>query len=90
MWRSLFLAVAISLCIMGAECLVIQKAVLAKEVPVPAPAPTPYDYLDPLLPASSGPTTMNPTIQPPEWAPWSLLSAGVIVMLYAMSLRRAE
>ena len=89
MWRSLFLAVAVSLCIMGAECLVIQKAVMAKEVPAPPPAASPYDYLDPLLPQNSGPTTMNPVIQPPECAPWSLLSAGVVVLLYALSLKRA-
>ena len=28
------------------------------------------------------------TISPPEWAPWSLLSASAVVLLYAMTTRR--
>jgi hypothetical protein len=90
MWRSLFLAVAISLCILGVECLLINKAVLSKQVPIEAPATSSYDYLDPLLAGPAEPQMTNKVIHPPEWAPWSLLSSGAVVMLYALSLKKGE
>lgn len=89
MWRSFFLAVAVSLIILGLECMVITKAVLAKQVPVDRPAPTTYDYLDPFA-ASDQPTMTNKVVQPPEWAPWSFLSTGAVVMLYALSLKKGD
>ena len=88
MWRTFFLAVAISICILGVECLAVRKMVLAKQVPVPPPPVSTYEYIDPLLMVPTEPQTTNAVVQPPEWAPWSLLSMGVIVMLYALSLKR--
>lgn len=89
MWRSFFMAVAISVIILGAECLVLNRVVLTKQVVASDPRPGLEEYWgDPLL--SSGPQIVNRTVVPPEWAPWSLLSAGAVMMLYAISLRRAE
>ncbi|MDP6447741.1 MAG: hypothetical protein QGG36_03385 [Pirellulaceae bacterium] len=73
MWRALFVAVGISLCIVGGECLVIDNAVLAA------------------APAKSGVSkeaTAPREIRPPEWAPWSLISAGAVVLLYSFTIPR--
>ena len=80
MWRSLFLAIGIVLCILGAECLVLEKAVLAQD------KEPPRQNASYLLPAASEPKTEE--ITPPEWAPWTLMSAGLVVILYSYSLPR--
>jgi hypothetical protein len=79
MWRSIFLALGIVLCILGAECLVMEKAVLAGDKPQVEQAAS-------LFLASSTPA--NKEIVPPEWAPWTLLSFGAVVILYSYSIRR--
>lgn len=30
------------------------------------------------------------TVTPPEWAPWSLMSGGTIIVLYSLTLMRAK
>jgi len=80
MWRSLFLAFGIVLCILGAECLVLEKAVLAQD------KDQPQQNASYLLPAAPEPKTKE--ITPPEWAPWSLMSTGLVVILYSYSLPR--
>lgn len=88
MWRALAMAIAITLCILGLECMVINKAVMMRQVPAPTVDNT-YSGLDPLFqPAPADPQMINRVIQPPDWAAWSLLAAGVVVMLHAMSLTR--
>jgi hypothetical protein len=67
MWRSFFLALGLCSCLLGAECLVIDKAVLVERKTETA-APTRRE------------------IKPAEWAPWSLLSGGAVVMLYSFTL----
>lgn len=79
MWRSLFLAAGIVLCIMGAECLVLEKAVLAKDK---SAAPETLSMFGP------APTSSATEIRPPDWAPWSLLSSGAVVILYSYSIPR--
>jgi len=76
MWRAFFLAVGIACMLAGLECLVIEKAVLAAS-------------------AESGPSAlaqrMAPSyreIVPPEWAPWSLISVGAVVILYSFTIPR--
>lgn len=78
MWRALFLAIGVSLCILGAETLAIEKAILANR----SPAVVASDSLAPDLPAA------GKEIVPPEWAPWSLLSAGAVVILYSFTIPR--
>jgi hypothetical protein len=79
MWRAFFLAIGITLCILGAECLVVEKAVLASPNSPPPTASSPFQ------PAPT--TSQRPReIVPPEWAAWSLLSAGAVVILYSFTI----
>ncbi len=41
-----------------------------------------------LKPRTSAGKVVTPakTISPPEWAPWSLLSAGAVVMIYSFTI----
>ena len=90
MWRAFFLGIGIYLCILGAECLVVDKFVMAGEAPPleveqqPAPQ-TPATLFGPTAP--TGPIAQR-EIEPAEWAPWSLLSAGAVVILYSLTLNR--
>ena len=72
MWRSFFLAVGITLCILGGECLLIDKAVMAQN---PDGAAT----------AATGEAESRDVV-PPDWAPWSLMSAGAVVMIYSFTI----
>jgi hypothetical protein len=78
MWRAAFLALGITLCILGGECLVVEKAVLAQTSESAQP---PSSFLAPATPAAR-------EIKPPEWAPWSLLSGGAVILLYSYTLPR--
>ncbi len=80
MWRSLFLATGIVLCILGGECLILEKAVLAQNNEAP-PQETASFFAPP-------PTSTTKEIKPPEWAPWSLLAGGAVVILYSYSIPR--
>ncbi|MBW3595803.1 MAG: hypothetical protein KY475_00850 [Planctomycetes bacterium] len=76
MWRSFFLAIGIFLCILGVESLAIEKAVLHSQQ---APASTTGQF------TRSAPAR---EITPPEWAPWTLMSSGVVVLLYSFTIPR--
>jgi hypothetical protein len=74
MWRAFFLAIGICCCAVGAECLVVEQAnVVASADSAPA---GPYGR------------AQSPTrpITPPEWAPWSLLAGGAVVMIYSFTI----
>ncbi len=74
MWRSFFLAIGIFLCILGVECLAIEKAVLNSQPQ-----------------QESGFAVMRESpreITPPEWAPWTLMSSGAVVLLYSFTIPR--
>lgn len=76
MWRAFFLAMGAYCCILGAECLVIDKAVLARRE-------SPAGVL------GSGQSTLGShELVPPEWAPWSLISVGAVTMLYSFTIPR--
>jgi hypothetical protein len=83
MWRAFFLAVGIYMCILGAECLAVEKFVMADGRPAPSSA-TPAT----LFGSAPAPIAPKRDIEPPEWAPWSLLSAGAVVILYALTINR--
>ncbi len=86
MWRSFFIAVGICLCILGVEALVVHEVQLHRKSPAAAIESSAYDYSDPLM-APTEPALVTKRIKPPEWAPWSMMSVGVIVALYAMTLK---
>jgi hypothetical protein len=75
MWRSFFLAVGAFLCILGIECLAIDRAVLARSSSEPGMG---------ALAAFQGQAAR--VISPPEWAPWTLMSAGAVVLLYSFTI----
>lgn len=78
MWRAFFLAIGITLGILGVECLIFDSATVA------SPA-----AIDEARSLSTGSPVGGKVIEPPEWASWSLLSGGTIVILYALTLKGA-
>ena len=82
MWRALFLALGIYACIFGAECLVVETYVMAGETKM---APSGQGSL---FQGNSTPLAASRDWKPAEWAPWSLLSTGAIVILYSITLNR--
>ena len=87
MWRSLLLAVAVTLCLLGLECLVIKRATLTLQ-PSPPTAAAAYDFSmsDPAYDPLVAPGAPKRTVEPPEWAPFGLLSAGIVLLLYSKSM----
>ncbi len=73
MWRAFFLACGSYACILGAECMAIDKAVLKMR----------HEPAAGVLDSDGG---RRRDFIPPEWAPWSLLSAGAVTMLYSFTL----
>jgi hypothetical protein len=84
MWRALFLACGIFMCILGAECLVVERFVMAGER-APAEEPGPATLFGATPPP---PLAASRDIEPAEWAPWSFLSAGAVIILYALTINR--
>ncbi|HTU27521.1 MAG TPA: hypothetical protein VMF30_19080 [Pirellulales bacterium] len=72
MLRAFFLAMGICCLILGVECLVVEKAEMASGS---NSATAGFS-----LPSSSR------EIEPPEWAPWSLMSVGAVVILYTFTI----
>ena len=76
MWRALALALGVTIGILGAESLLIDKVVLA----------------GPRISQEGGVLSSSPSrtreITPPEWAPWTLLSAGAVIILYSFTIPR--
>lgn len=70
MVRAFFLAIGMYAFILGLECLVIDKAVL-KATDDSVAQQVAKSYRE---------------FTPADWAPWSLLSAGAVVMLYSFTL----
>jgi hypothetical protein len=71
MWRAFFLAIGITAALVGAQCLVLDRAILVQRAPA-----TP-----------GGPPPMR-EIVPPDWAAWSLISGGAVVVLYSFTVPR--
>ena len=74
MWRAFFWAVGIYACLLGAECMVVEKAVLHSK------KPTAVNRLG----IQTAPRQKE--IAPPDWAPWSLFSFGAITLIYTITL----
>ena len=74
MIRSFFLSVGLFALILGGECLVLDRAILAA-----SKESTIEGFAERMA-------TTQREIAPPEWAPWSLLSVGAVVILYSFTL----
>lgn len=77
MWRSFFLAIGISLLVIGFECLGVERVILRIHDPAPAPI-LPFQQ-----PAAYG---KPKELAPPTWAPWSLMSTGAVICIYSFTL----
>jgi hypothetical protein len=77
MWRSIFIAVGIMAIIVGLECLLIDSAYLYSAAETDA-----RSFLSP----SGGPSEGIREWRPKEWFPWTVLSGGAIIVLYAFTL----
>lgn len=83
MWKAFFLAVGICLCILGAECLVVERVYLKPKKVQQTQEPVATSLFEQAAaPATTGPRE----VVPPEWAPWSLMAAGAVVVLYSITL----
>jgi hypothetical protein len=85
MWRAFFSAVGIVLVILGIECLLIDSAVLAAGV-----VDDPMALQQNTMFGGQLASTQNRVFKPAEWIPWSLLASGAVVLIYSISLRRAN
>jgi hypothetical protein len=74
MMRSFFLALGISALLLGVECLVIERAELHGE-----DSNTMAGFARRAVPSYH-------EVEPPEWAPWSLMSVGAVVILYTITI----
>lgn len=77
MWRSFFLAIGITLALFGLQGMAVEK-VLLRFKDDPPPQTSMFDNEPKIAP----PVELNP----PPWAPYSLLSSGTIVCLYSFTL----
>ena len=77
MWRSVFLAIGVTCCILGLECMVVDEAVLANSF-LGTRAATAMDYY------RMGAQTHE--FRTEEWMPWSFLAAGAVIILYSITL----
>lgn len=66
MFRSLILALGTYSCLLGAEALAVERAVLKQ----------------------TERSVEQKVIVPPEWAPWSLMAGGAVVILYTFTIPR--
>jgi hypothetical protein len=71
MVRAFFLAFGVYCALLGAECLVIDKATVASGEQGAVGDRMTQGYRE---------------LSPPDWAPWSLLSGGAVIMLYSFTL----
>ena len=79
MWRAFFLAVGISCCLLGVEAMAVEKAILN----VGSESTTARAFG-----LSQSTTFVRRELVPPDWAPWSLVSVGAVVILYSFSIPR--
>jgi hypothetical protein len=79
MWRAFFLAIGFFLIVLGVECLGVERMSLKIHESPPAPV-SPFD----LEQKVGGAMQVNP----PAWAPWSLLSTGAVMCLYSFTIPR--
>lgn len=72
MWRAFFIAISIAVVILGLECMVLDHAILR-------PPRFAEDSVESYL--------TDRKVQLPDWAPWTLISGGAVMLLYSVSLK---
>lgn len=90
MWRAFFLALGITSVILGAECTIVDKLFLVERSRTAPAAAT--GFKSPIaIPGFSSKSPDQPDTNVrefpiPEWAPWCLMSGGVVVILYSFTI----
>ena len=79
MARACLLALGISACILGAECMALDHFVLYGDG-----TQAPAEEVSLFGPPASAPTRQY---KPPEWMGWTFLSGGAIVILYSLAMK---
>ncbi|MBN2290879.1 MAG: hypothetical protein JXM70_00555 [Pirellulales bacterium] len=79
MWRALFLAIGISLCILGVECLAVSKFTFKARG-------KPEKVVQKTLQAPPQGVAPHRVIVVGDHAPWSLMGLGAVVIIYAYDL----
>jgi hypothetical protein len=77
MWRSIFLAIGVTFCILGLECLVVDEAVLASSSTGPGASVAANAYVN---------VGGQQQIKTEEWMPWSFLVTGTVIILYSITI----
>ena len=80
MWRAFFLAIGVSCCLLGGQALAVEKAVLHASQPATG-ATSSLPFM-----SSAFPNARRREIVPPDWAPWTLISAGAVTILYSFTI----
>ena len=86
MWRSFVIAAGLSMCLLGGEFMVVDRVVMAEDRSTPDDL-YPYSF-DQEMQDLAGFSAKNRVFVPPDWAPWGLLSAGAMTVLYGATLPR--
>lgn len=77
MWRSIFIALGLMAVIIGLESMFIESASFYS-----AGGTRASSFMNPMGDPSGGLRSW----QPQDWFPWTVLSAGMIVIIYAFTL----
>jgi hypothetical protein len=86
MWRAFFLAIGISLCLLGGEALLLEKAT----VRVRKAEPQSQSYLASIPYLGAGPKPSNTReVQITDAAAWLLITSGAMVTLYSVTVARS-
>lgn len=81
MWRAFFLAIGISLVIIGAQCLVVDRVVLAHGARQEVKENVGLFGTQTTTTSAGG-----KELRPPDWAPWSLMASGAVVIIYSFTV----
>ena len=84
MMRAFFLAAGGILIFTGIEALVLDHAVLSKDSPLAKKVVKTEKAFDEWGFEVEKKIISPATLTPPEWAPWSMMSSGAIILLYAL------
>jgi hypothetical protein len=79
MWRAFFLGLGITCVIFGAGCTVVDKLILAPKSAPPPAAATGFQ-------TEPAQTSQVREVKVPDWAPWSLMAGGAVVILYSFTI----
>ncbi len=82
MLRAFFFAIGVFTSLVGAECLLVDRAVLNIDRSIST-----QRRIFPMVRSSVG---QKRVVDPPDWMGWSLISTGAVTTLYSLALPRRK